>query len=84
MKTTLDTDEILFKVVKDAFTGLNLNGGVYRMQRPLNSTKEDVVVNTITLSQDSSPQLGASNVNIHVPYMLPLQMFSRTYPTQHG
>ena len=67
MKLTLDTDEILYKIVKDAFTGLSLTGGVYRNQRPLNSTKEDVVVNTITLSQDSDPQLGQSNVNIHVP-----------------
>jgi hypothetical protein len=67
MKLTFDTDSILYGILKNAFAGLNLTGGVFKMGRPLNSVKEDVVVNTITLSQEYYPQLGASNVNIHVP-----------------
>lgn len=38
-------------------------------ERPDGSVKEDIVVNTITLTQESLPQLGTSNVNIHVPDM---------------
>lgn len=68
MKQTFDTDEILFGILNGstAITSA-ITGGVYNGERPLNSLKEDVVVNTITLSQDSDPQIGTSNVNIHVP-----------------
>ena len=67
MKQTFDTDAIIFGILKGS-TALNaaITGGVYAQQRPLNSEKEDVVVNTITLSQDSFPQFGTSNINIHV------------------
>lgn len=68
MKQTFDTNEILFALLKSssAITS-SINGGVYVDQRPLNSEKEDITINTIVLSQDSEPQLGTSNVNIHVP-----------------
>jgi hypothetical protein len=67
MIQTFDTDTIIYKLLKDS-TELTstISGGVYVYQRPFNSVLEDVVVNTIVLSQDSSPQIGTSNVNIHV------------------
>src|ERR1035437_9722207 len=71
MKQTFDTDDILYGVLK-ASTSLvaALTGSIYTMgERPDGSEKEDVVVNTITLTQETLPQLGTSNVNIHVPDM---------------
>jgi hypothetical protein len=67
MIQTFDTDTILFQLLK-ASTAVTtgLTGGIYVRRRPLNSTKEDIVINTITLSQEYEPQLGTSNINIHV------------------
>lgn len=68
MKQTFDTDNYLFGVLK-ASTALTsaITGGIYVMgERPDNSDKEDVVISTIDITQESAPQLGTSNVNIHV------------------
>ena len=69
MKQTFDTDLALFDVLKDSAELTSaLTGGVYvQGERPDNSVLEDVVINTITLSQEPDPQKGVSNVNIHVP-----------------
>lgn len=68
MKQTLETNEILFALLKSSSSiTSSISGGVYVGERPLNSEKEDIVVNTIVLSQDSEPQIGTSNVNVHVP-----------------
>ena len=70
MKQTFDTDSILFGLLKnDPTIVAAISGGIYAGQRPLNSEKEDIVINTITISQDYHPQIGTSNVNIHVPDM---------------
>lgn len=67
MKQIFDTDTILFQTLKnDSAIASQLTGGVYIRQRPDNSVKEDIVVNTITLSQEYAPQIGTSNINIHV------------------
>ena len=65
MKTTFDTDAILFALLNGKMSN---NGGCYAGDdsRPENSTAEDVVVNTIDLSQDTLPQIGTSNINIYV------------------
>lgn len=68
MIQTFDTDTILFGIIKGSTALVSaLSGGIYTGQRPDNSVKEDVVINTITLTQDTEPQIGTSNVNIHVP-----------------
>lgn len=68
MKQTYDTDSILYGILKGSSELTSaLSGGIYAGQRPDNSVKEDVTVNTITLSQEYEPQIGTSNVNIHVP-----------------
>lgn len=69
MKQTFDTDEVLYRTLK-ADSGLTagaLTGDIWIRQRPESSKLEDIVVNTITLSQESLPQIGTSNINIHVP-----------------
>ncbi len=64
MKTTFDTDGILFDLLNGKMTN---KGGCYvGDDRPENSTSEDVVVNTIDLTQDCLPQIGTSNINIYV------------------
>lgn len=71
MKQTFDTDDILYGILIQA-TGLisAITGSVYSGgERPDGSKTEDIVINTITLTQNTLPQLGTSNVNIHVPDM---------------
>jgi hypothetical protein len=67
MVTSFDTDDILFQVLNgsDELKAF-ISGGIYTTDRPDNSEKEDITVNTITVT-GSMPQRGTSNVNIHVP-----------------
>jgi hypothetical protein len=68
MKTTFDTDAILFSLLRESPVNATISGGIYvGDDRPDDSTKEDVVVNSIDLTQDYLPQIGTSNVNIYVP-----------------
>lgn len=71
MKTTFDTDTYLFGLLKNAatLTAASLTGGIYVGSRPLNSELEDIAINTIALTQEYEPQLGTSNINIHVKDM---------------
>lgn len=63
MKTPIDTDGILYRLLKGA---TSIKGGVYvGDDRPENSTDEDIVVNTLDLEQDALPQIGTSNINIY-------------------
>lgn len=63
MKTTFDTDGILFGLLNGKMSN---KGGCYTGDdRPEDSTAEDVVVNTIDLTQDCLPQIGTSNINIY-------------------
>ena len=65
MKTAFDTDGILFELLNGK---TSINGGCYvGDDRPENSTDEDIVVNTIDLSQDTLPQIGTSIINIYTP-----------------
>lgn len=67
MKTTFDTDAILFSLLANSPVKAAISGGIYvGDDRPDNSTLEDIVVNSIDLTQDYLPQLGTSNVNIYV------------------
>lgn len=68
MRTTFDTDTILFSLLRNA-PGLKsaISGDIYIGERPDNSEKEDITINTIDLTQEHLPQIGVSNVNIHCP-----------------
>lgn len=65
MRTTFDTNAILYKLFKN--NAIGNDGGCYAEDdRPTDSQKEDVTFNTIKLSQEYYPQYGRSNVNIYV------------------
>lgn len=68
MKTSFDIDRIVFDLLSKSQELKNtLKGGIYYQDdRPDDSADEDVVINTITLTQDYLPQLATSNVNIYV------------------
>jgi len=66
MYDIFDATEMLYKALNipeltNVISGELCNGG-----RPLNSQKEDIVVNTITITTMTKPQLATSNINIHV------------------
>lgn len=66
-RSSIDTDDILFKIVSEAVTSgkVVINGGVFTQgERPDDSEAEDIVINTITVTHDK-PQTGTSNVNIY-------------------
>lgn len=68
MKTSFDIDKIVYKLLSGSSElKSTITGGVYYSNdRPDGSAKEDVVINTITMTQDYLPQLATSNVNIYV------------------
>ena len=67
MKNSFDTDSILFKLFNNSELKRMITGDVhFQGDRPTDSNKEDVVINTLTLSQDHYPQIGDSNINIYV------------------
>lgn len=68
MKTSFDVINILFSHIKNSelVTGaFKVNGGVYKLQRPLNSDKEDIVINALPFNREDL-QEGVFNVNIFV------------------
>lgn len=68
MNQVFDTNETIYKALKaSTLLTSELKGDIYVMQRPDNSEVEDIVVNTIALTQEYFPQIGTSNINIHVP-----------------
>lgn len=67
MIQTFDTDAILYKLLNGSTSVKSLiSGGIYVRKRPDGSELQDIVVNTIALSQEYEPQIGTSNINIHV------------------
>ena len=68
MKQIFNTDAILVGILKNSPVKNAISGGIYVGDgRPEGSQDEDIVVNTIYLTQDFHPQIGTSNVNIYVP-----------------
>ena len=65
--SSIDTDDILYQLIAKAVREgvITISGGVYPQgERPDDSTKEDIVINTITVTHEK-PQTGTSNVNIY-------------------
>jgi hypothetical protein len=69
MITSFDTDDILFQILSgNAGLKAAISGGIYpEAERPDNSEKEDITINTIAITRNFIPQTGTSNVNIYVP-----------------
>ena len=67
MKTAFDLDGIIYDLLRNSPVSAAITGGIYvRRNRPDDSDKEDIVINNTSLTQDSYPQNGSSNVNIYV------------------
>ena len=67
MKQTFDTDSILYGLLFNSPIKNAISGNIYvGDDRPDDSNDEDIVINSIDLSQDYHPQIGTSNVNIYV------------------
>lgn len=61
-----DVETIIWKICNSssALKAL-INGGIYKEGfRPTNSKKEDICINTLSLTQDN-PQIGLFNINIY-------------------
>lgn len=67
MYDVFDANELLFKALNSDEVKSSINGKLYNDSRPINSLKEDIVVNTITITTVFKPQLATSNINIYVP-----------------
>lgn len=66
MRTTLDIVDILYQVINQSVLKTSVNGNVYKFSRPVNSGKEDIVINSLPIT-GGQLQEGFVNVNIHVP-----------------
>lgn len=65
MYDIFDANELLYSVLNNIEIKKAIDGDVYNDSRPLNSLKTDIVVNTITISQNYKPQIATSNINIY-------------------
>lgn len=67
MRTNIDVLDLIFKTIQSLQACLT--GGIYKLQRPANSNKEDIVINSLILSTGDI-QKGTYNLNIHVPDLI--------------
>jgi len=69
MLNSSDLDSLLYKILHNS--NLGISGVVCIKNRPLlgkdEKRKEDIVINTTTITRDSLPQRAYGNVNIYVP-----------------
>jgi hypothetical protein len=65
MKSSLDSVTDVFKLLNSSPVKALISGGIYKYKRPLNSTLEDIVINSLGLNANPI-QRGLVNVNIHV------------------
>ncbi|MBC9913186.1 hypothetical protein [Chitinophaga varians] len=69
MITTLKAIDAIWKLLNDSALRTEVSGGVYKLKRPINSQREDVVVNSLPFDS-LQLQKGIINVNIHVPNLV--------------
>ena len=62
-----DLNNLIFRILKDSGIESQISGGLYSRTRPDDSVLEDIVVNTLSLTTEYTPQQGTVNINIHVP-----------------
>lgn len=68
MVNSIEIMEKMFDILNNGNVRTMINGGIYHQgQRPVNSTKEDIVINVLSLTTESEPQSAIVNVNIFVP-----------------
>lgn len=67
MKTTLDILLILYKVISNTSSITStISGGVYKEQRPVNSDKEDIVIECESITGEQLQECSPT-IKIHVP-----------------
>lgn len=70
MITTLDILDIIYArlAASDMIIGTtnSISGGLYKLVRPMDASKEDIVINCLPVTNDLL-QLATVNVNIYVP-----------------
>lgn len=66
MITTIDLEDLLYQHLKAGALDTATTGGLYKRDMPINSIKEDVVINSLPVN-NLQLQTGLVNVNIHVP-----------------
>lgn len=66
MVTTLDAIDFIYRILDDSPIKAAINGGIYKLARPISSQKEDVVVNSLPVV-NGDLQEGIANVNVHIP-----------------
>ena len=68
MKNTAFQDNILYNLLNDSALKTAITGKIYKGQRPLGSKLEDVVIQSMPIS-DGTLQQGVANVNIYIPML---------------
>jgi len=68
MITTLEVVDIIWKYLSQSTLKTAIGGGIYKT-RPMNSSKEDVIINSLPVN-NRQLQAGIANVNIHVPNLV--------------
>jgi len=66
MITTLDIVDVLWAAINGSALKSAISGGIYKGARPVNSSKEDIVINCLPVP-NTQLQTAIANVNIHVP-----------------
>ncbi len=65
-KTVLDGKQWIFELLTQSNIRTVISGNIYKDKRPSGSTKEDIVINSISMD-NSFLQDGVFNVNCYVP-----------------
>lgn len=65
-RTVLDGKQWILELLLAAGVHNSISGKIYKDKRPSGSTKEDIVINSLTMTNDFL-QNGVFNVNIYVP-----------------
>lgn len=66
MKTTLDLVDIVYSVLINSSLKSAISGKIYKFKRPVNSNVEDVVINSLPVTNQQL-QTAIVNVNVFVP-----------------
>lgn len=65
--TDIDIKDWVYNHIKSSSLVSILSGAVYKDQRPLNSTKEDIIISVLSRDAGAQVQSAIVNVNIYIP-----------------
>lgn len=65
-RTVLDGKQWILKILLSKEIDKIITGKIYKDRRPVNSIQEDIVINSLTMTNDYL-QNGVFNVNCHIP-----------------